>query len=133
MRAKRISQIQALRGFLPLPETSASKALFFFFAEHTQQPQAAVIKCQVSVSGNCLQRDNAHHSERKSHPKAREIKQILLWMSPQRSCLWLLEMKHCSLLTPQSLERDGILSFSQKGALQEADYRNICCEAEVLP
>lgn len=54
-------------------------------------------------------------------------------MSSQRSCLWFVEMKHCSLLTPQSLEKDGILSLSQKGALQEADYRNICCEVEALP
>lgn len=54
-------------------------------------------------------------------------------MSSQCSCLRFVEMKHCSLLTPQSLERDGILSHSRKGALQEADYRTICCEVEVLP
>lgn len=43
-------------GFVPLPNTATPKALFL---EHTQQNSKhgpAVIKCQVSVSGNYMQR-----------------------------------------------------------------------------
>lgn len=63
------------------------------------------------------------HSEKISHPKAREIRQILLWIASQLSCVQFVEIKHYSLLTPQCLEQDRILSLSRKGTLQEADYK----------